>query len=1758
MKLSEEGELEYLARIDDQVKIRGYRIELGEIENQLLKHSEIKEAVVLAKADEKKDKYLCAYFLSDKELSASELRDYLSKDLPDYMIPSFFMPLETLPLTPNGKVNRKALPDPVITAGSKYIVPRNEMEVKLVGIWSEVLGIEKSIIGIDNNFFELGGQSLKATILVAKIHKEFNVKLPLAKIFIIPTVLGLAKYITETVGERYLEIKSAEKKEYYSLSSAQKRLYLLLQMDPASTVYNMASAVILEGKLENERMEETFKKLIMRHESLRTSFHMIEESPAQVIHDYVDFEIGYDEIETEDEDGANTEIQNFIRDTSPFDLSRAPLMKVGLIKSEEMRHYLKFDMQHIISDGTSSAIFINEFMALYEGRELPLLRIQYKDYSEWQTQEKEKARIKKQEEYWLKTFERQVPVLNLPADYSRWQTQNFEGKRVFFEISAGDTAALNRLAMEQETTLYTVLLSLYYVLLHKLSHQEYIVIGAPTAGRIHDDLQNTIGIFLNTLSIKNCPQPGKTFTCFLNEVRNRVFEAFENQEYQFEDLVDKLGVKRNTGRNPLFDVMFILQNMEMPGIEISGLNATPTGYLTDTTKFDLSLYAVESGQKIDLIFNYRIKRFERATVEVFIKYFKNILSSVLRNPGMNISDIEYVSDEERAVIVEHFNRDLRQEAETVLAGRKVLQEKLNEIFTKYKNHTAIEYETKILTYSELDRRSNYIAHWIVHRGIKKETFIGILIEDRAELISTVLGIIKAGCVFVSLDSSYPNRRLEIMMETTRMKIIMVDKTNNQRFSTNYIFKKQKVEPRLLERLFLNAHLNPSWFVHPPAVRYGPEDRQYILFTSGTTGRPKAVMGRNSGLLHYTSWEIKRFDIGNGFRVGQLAIPSFDPFLRDTFVPLCSGGVVCIPGNKDIVLDPIGLRMWLEKARIQMIHCVPSLFKLINSAPLTAAHFKDLKFILLAGEKVVPSVLAAWYEIFDERIRLVNLLGPTETTLAKICYLICKSDVNRVRIPVGKPIEGAAVIILDDNLNVCGPLEKGEICIRTPFKSCGYFGDDQLNKIKFIQNPFSNEPDDILYRTGDMGRFLPDGKLDFLGREDRQVKIRGRRIEMEEIENMLLRHPAVKEAVVVKKETANNDELLCAYIAKKPHYADDEKLLTATLPDYLVERLPDFMVPSNMVEIEKIPRNINGKVDYRRLPDPFAERERELSAPRDEIENRLLKVWSQLLKFEAIGITDNFFSTGGSSLTAMHLTYKIHKEFDVTLVLEDVFKNPTIEEQAKLIRGATKDKYTSIENVSEREYYALSSAQKRLYVVWSMNPETTAYNLFKAVILEGRLDRGKLEKIFKKLTQRHESFRTSFLIKDGKPVQAIHKEAALHIRYINARGNEEGSLGKELDKIIGKLLVPFDLSRAPLLRVGIIEIQEKKHVLVVDIHHIISDGTSLGILVKDFMKLYRGEALPPLRLQYKDYSQWQTGDQQQEVLKIQENFWLKQFEGEIPLLDLPTDYSRSDIRDFVGSKVHFEISSEERTALHKIVHDEVTTMFMVLLAIYYIFLSKICSQEDIVIGTDVAGRSHADMENIIGMFVNTLALRNFPTAEKSFKAFLQELKERTIKAFENQDYQFDDLVKNVPPHKDAGRNPVFDVMFSFMDIKVDEGEFQQQKNTDLILKNYPYENRTAKFDLMLNGREELGHLFLSFDYSTGLFKKETIGEYVTYFKEIVSSIIKNPYARIWEIEMVSEAEEKRLLGIVKEDQDRGLEDVEEIQTVHGSSEAEFDF
>lgn len=1029
--------------------------------------------------------------------------------------------------------------------------------------------------------------------------------------------------------------------------------------------------------------------------------------------------------------------------------------------------------------------------------------------------------------------------------------------------------------------------------------------------------------------------------------------------------------------------------------------------------------------------------------------------------------------------------------------KRIFQPWLTERLQRFKTDIAIEYGNKTFTYENIHRQSDGIAGWIVNNGIKKETFIGIYTPDRVELIIAIIGILKAGCVFVPLDPAHPAARLEAVVESVGLTYIIGDTSGRTFFRGGRVLSfRQLLSARCLKNT---------------GVQYTPEDKIYVYFTSGSTGTPKAIVGKNKSLHHFIDWELETFAITPGCRISQFIAPGFDAFLRDVFVSLCSGGTLCIPRSSGILLDPDACARWIDEQEIHLIHCVPSLFRVFNAGALTPSHFQSLKYILLSGERINPADLAGWYDTFAGRIQLVNFYGPTETTMIKTFYRIRKSDLSKERIPIGVPMKGARVIIFNDKMKVCDELITGEIYIRTPYRTFGYYNDEPSNREKFLPNPLNNDPNDILFKTGDLGRYLPDGNIEFLGRKDRQVKIRGVRVELEEIENSLPAHPLVAEAAVVSREE------LCAYITVvnggKSLTEQEKQSLPGELRDYLAEKLPEVMLPSFFIVLEKLPLTAIGKIDWKALPEPQTPKTAEYTAPRGPGEEKIAAIWREVLyggddlnappNHPPIGIDDNFFLLGGQSLKATLMLTKIHRELDVRVPLAEVLKTPTIRRVSDYIAAAEKEKISPVEPVEKREYYPLSSAQKRLYVIQQMDPGSTAYNVPSAVMLEGAVDTRRMEEIFKVLVDRHESFRTSFRMVNEEPVQRIHDT-------VDGRQWFMGSEG---------FVRPFDLAKAPLLRMGIEKAADNRHKLMVDMHHIAADGLSMGIFVREFVRLYNGEKLFPLRLQYKDFCYWQNREREKGVLKKQEEFWLRQFAGDIPKLKLPADYPESPTVGFAGSRYKKEIHETLAAEIKEFAGRGGTTPHQFFLAVYTILLSRYSRREDILVGTPVTGRTHADFQGVTGMFVNMLALRNRPEGGKTFRLFLEEVKATVLAAYENQDYPFEELVARLGLQGETDKNPLFDVAFALHTLESQEAE-SDSKN-DLKVTPLEFETDVSIFDITLRTFEAPGSLSIVFEYKTTLFKSSTIEKYANRYIEILEQVVDNPDIQLKDITLSHE-------------------------------------
>ncbi|MCP5052793.1 MAG: AMP-binding protein, partial [bacterium] len=1047
-----DGDMEFLGRNDHQVKVRGFRIELGEIETRLEQYQGIKEAVVIAREDKEGENYLAAYYISASGgISSDQLRDYLSRHLIDHMIPSRFVKLDVMPLTSNGKPDRNALPEPGWSTGTGYRAPRDETETELVTIWTGLLGGNDNdtgqpglSIGIDDNFFALGGHSLKAVMLGSQVHQRLNLKLSLTDIFKYPTIRGLAarlKQMKAAGEEGYISIEPVETKEYYPLSPAQERLFVLYRLNEDGIAYNMPLQLELKGEIDKTRLDNAFKRLVARHESFRTSFLSLDSQPVQIVHDQMEFEIecfGRGERTTKCSplNGTNSgshgglPLQNFVR---PFDLFHPPLLRTGLIQRDGKRHILMLDMHHIISDGASSEIISKDFMALYNGETLPPLYLQYTDYSQWQNHRMESDEIKKQEEYWLTQFDGELPVLDLPTDYERPSVRSFEGDRVHFELPAGTRRALLNFALEKGVTLYMVLLTVYSIFLSKITNQEDIVIGTVSAGRNHADLKKIVGMFVNTMGLRTFPLSPKRTGEYLEEVRQSTLAAFENQDYQYERLVEQVAENRDALHNPLFDTMLVLQNIEAIKIEVPGLKLTPYDYENRTSKFDLMLVANEGDETIRFTFEYSTTLFEKETIQRFIRYFTTLVSQMLAAPHAVLSELEIISGEEKQEILEDFNNTQSEypSHRTIhylfeeQAKRTPEQIALVEQIAN-KDHVSVSYK-------QLNHISDTVALHLIGKGVGPDTIAGIMVESSVEVVAGVLGILKAGGAYLPIDPDYPQERIDFMLKDSAAKILVTNGLKVKRFDGSGTPTSQPIN-------------------HPTNK---PTDLSYVIYTSGSTGKPRGVMVKHLNVVRLVSHTCYvQFKAGE--RVLQTGSLTFDASTFEIWGSLLNGMSLCMVG-KERILDPESLKWAITNYRITTIWMTAPLFNQMLQEDIGI--FAGLKNLLVGGDVLSPYHINQVRECFPG-LNVINGYGPTENTTFSTTHLIRKQ--YKGPIPIGRPIANSTAYIVNSNRRLQPIGIPGELWVGGDGVSRGYLNKPELAHQKFEVRSWKFE----LWNTGD--------------------------------------------------------------------------------------------------------------------------------------------------------------------------------------------------------------------------------------------------------------------------------------------------------------------------------------------------------------------------------------------------------------------------------------------------------------------------------------------------------------------------------------------------------------------------------------------------------------------------------------------------------------------------------------------------------------------
>ena len=1263
---SSNNEIVCLGRSDNQVKIRGLRIELGEIENKINELPYINSCVVVNKGDLSLKSYLCAYFTANDTVNITKIKEHLEKFLPKYMIPSFFIQLKTLPYTNNGKIDKKNLPSPSFNdSNRKVVLPRNNIDSTLIRILQSLLNV--NTISIEDDFFDIGGDSLSAINLCIQINDNLDIQLLVNDVFEHPVIKNLSDYISSiSVKTKSSFITPVSESDFYEASSAQKRIYYASKLSEKNSIlYNTPGGIIIDGFLDKKNLENSINQLIIRHESLRTYFDLTNKKTlVQKIEKNINFSI--DVLENADYSNLNTLYKSFVR---PFDLTKAPLFRIKLIYFKNNKCALFIDMHHIISDGKSLNIFIDELCKLYNGYPLTKLDITYKDFSFFENNRLRSGALKKAEEYWLKQFEDEVPVLNMPTNYPRPAIQNFEGKKVYSLIDCSTSKKIIELSKKLDITPYMFLLACYYILLSKYSSQDDITVGSPIIGRELEETNNIIGAFINTLALRNKINIKNTFKDFVLQIKDNLLNAYKYREYPFDELMTKLNIKRDTSRNPLFDTMFIFQNRGYAEITLN--NVKTKYYIPDTqiSKFDLSLEAIPIDNIIKLNFEYATSLFDEQFIKRLSKHYLNIINCVLANINILLSDIDMISKKEKEKILEEFNN-----TSTDFPKDKTVIELFENQVKQTPNAIAVEdYNGKQLTFSEFNKKSNQLARLLRKKGVGRNDLICIITHRSLDMMIGIWGIIKAGAAYVPIDPNYPEDRKNFILKDSSPKVILLADTDIETTISKIDLTKKEYESED------DTNLN---------IINTPEDAIYCIYTSGTTGKPKGVINKHIGLINRIMWMNSKYPIKEGDVILQKTTYCFDVSVWEIVWWSFVGAKVSllkVNGEK----NPKDIINAIEKNKITTMHFVPSMLNMflvyIENLEDLGGKLDTLKYVFTSGEELKKKQV----EIFNKKIqstnktvKLINVYGPTEASI-DVTYYECKGD-NKL-IPIGKPISNIQVYILD-GIKLCGIGIPGEICIGGIGVAKGYLNREDLNKEKFIDNPYSIGK---LYRTGDIGRWLPDGNIEYMGRIDHQIKIRGQRIELDEIENLILKYPHIKNTVVMKQTIQNRDCISSYFVA-------DKRININDLRKFLSNSLPNYMIPTYFIPMDNLPFNSNGKLDRKSLPLPTEVlniSKDEYVAPKTKLQKELVNIWEKILNTKPIGINDNFFGLGGDSLLAMNLNIELLK-ISNKVSYSDIFRYPTVAElEEKINSNSDTPLFSKIESLSDNYYDILKNSKK---------------------------------------------------------------------------------------------------------------------------------------------------------------------------------------------------------------------------------------------------------------------------------------------------------------------------------------------------------------------------------------------------------------------------------------------------------------------------------
>jgi amino acid adenylation domain-containing protein len=1545
--------------------------------------------------------------------------------------------------------------------------------------------------------------------------------------------LELFEYLLEEEGieahAQLTPITRRAKDDQPALSFAQQRLWFLNQLNPESAAYNMTGAVWFDGHLDVAALERSFNEIVRRHEVLRANFHDDGGAPVQSIAPSLTLSLPLVDLTALPVDERHDEARRYIEEEAQqgFDLAHDALVRARLLRLDDESHVLLITLHHIVCDGWSVGVLVRELSVLYAayraGEETPLaeLAVQYADYARWQREWLAGDVLAAQLRYWRTQLEGELPVLNLPVDKPRQQSPGQRGAVQHQILGRELSERLKALSHSADATLFMTLLAAFQILLYRYTNQQDILVGTPVANRQRAEIEPLIGFFVNTLVMRTDLSGDPSFTELLRRVRGVALEAYAHQDLPFEMLVEAVQPARSLSHAPLFQVMFSLQNAPMTRLSLDGLLIRIEDASGSNAKFELSLDFQETGDGLEGAWQYDSELFEAATIERMAEHFRVLLEAAVRRPLTPVSQLPLLTAREAGRLLVEWN-----DTDASFPRDVCLHQLFEAQAAETPDAVALVFEdgelNAELTYAELDRRANQVASHLQKLGVSADARVGVLMERSTELVVGLLGTLKAGAAYVPLDPSYPAERLAYMLADARVRVLLTQR---------HLKEVVPAHAATVVCLDVDGELIGAEAVeHAPPCGVVADNLAYIIYTSGSTGQPKGAMLPHRGVVN-SVWCMQRAHRLTADDATLLKTPlGFDASVWELFWPLSCGARVVIArpeGQKDTGY----LVELIKKQRVTTVYFVPPLLSVfLEEDGLAAA--SSIRQVICGGESLPVETMRRFFRRLPSA-QLHHSYGPTETSIGSTEWT-CAPESTRPNVHIGRPVANTQIYLLDKHLQPVPAGVTGELYIGGEGLARGYLNRPDLTAASFIPHPFAKDAGARLYRTGDLASYLNDGNIEFRGRADNQVKVRGLRVELGEIEAALGAHEGVRESAVVTREDAAGDKRFIAYIVAR---AEDATLTASELREHLREKLPEFMLPSAFVFLEALPLMPSGKVDRHALPAPGETTDASTGgyvAPRTPVEEVLAGVWSEVLGVERVGVEDNFFDLGGHSLLATRVVARMRETFEINFSLSQFFETPLVSKLAARVESemkrGTKSSQPPLRRASRERELPLSFAQQRLWFLDQLEPLNPVYNTSGALRLKGALSVYALAEAIGETLRRHEALRTTFGVVNGEPVQFIAPPQPFALPVVNLSELNDAERERELtEQIALEVQRPFDLSAGPLVRGKLLKLGDDTHVLVIVMHHIISDGWSVGVFVREVSASYKAiseghpASLPELALQYADYAVWQREWLSGEALDAQLQYWRGQLAGAPPALELPTDRTRPKVQTFRGAAVPVELPESLTKELKTLSRRAGATLFMTLLAAFKVLLRRYTEQDDIVVGTPVANRQRAEIEPLIGFFVNTLVMRTDLSGDPSFTELLRRVRGVALEASAHQDLPFEMLVEAVQPARSLSHAPLFQVMFVFQNAPSEALELPE-----LTLEEITVESTTAKFDLMLSLEETAAGLRGVLEYSADLFDETTVRRILEHFQVLLEGLVRQPDTSIAMLPLLTGTEKQRLL------------------------------